>query len=32
MELFTIDFAVCLLLGLLCFKLFMKCVDWFENI
>ena len=32
MELFSIEFAVCLLLGLACFWLFMKSVDWFENI
>lgn len=32
MELFTIEFAACLLLGVGCFWLFMKCIDWFENI
>ena len=32
MEIFTIDFAICLLLGLACFGLFMKCIDWFDKI
>ena len=32
MELFSLGFAVCLLLGLGCFWLFMKCIDWFEKI
>lgn len=32
MELFTIDFAVCILSGLGCFLLFWKCIDWFDNI
>lgn len=31
-ELFSIGFAVCVLTGLACFGVFMKCVDWFENI
>ncbi len=32
MELFTIGFVVCLLIGMSCFGLFEKCIDWFENI
>lgn len=32
MELFTIGFAVCMLIGMSCFGLFEKCIDWFENI
>jgi hypothetical protein len=32
MELFTIGFAVCMLMGIGCFGLFEKCIDWFENI
>lgn len=32
MELFTVSFAVCLFLGLGCFWMFGKCIDWFENI
>lgn len=32
MELFTIGFAVCLLMGIGCFWLFERCIDWFENI
>ncbi len=32
MELFTIGFAVCVLMGMSCFVLFEKCIDWFENI
>ena len=31
MELFTIGFAVCMLIGIGCFWLFGKCIDWFEN-
>ncbi len=31
-ELFSFGFLVCVLSGLACFWLFMKCVDWFENI
>ena len=32
MDLFTIGFAICLLSGLGCFRLFFKCIDWFEKI
>ena len=32
MELFTIGFAVCMLMGIGRFGLFEKCIDWFENI
>ena len=32
MEIFTFDFALCLLLGLACFALFIKCIDWFDKI
>ena len=32
MELFTIGFAVCMLMGIGCFGLFETCIDWFENI
>lgn len=32
MELFTIGFVVCMLIGMNCFWLFEKCIDWFENI
>ena len=28
----TVSFIFCLASGLLCFWLFWKCVDWFENI
>ena len=29
---FVLEFAICLGLGLLCFALFYKCIDWFEKI
>ena len=32
MDLLTFGFAVCVVLGLCCFALFNKCIDWFENI
>lgn len=32
MELFTIGFAVCMLMGIGCFCFLGKCIDWFENI
>ena len=32
MELFTIGFVVCMPIGMSCFWLFEKCIDWFENI
>lgn len=32
MELFTLGFAVCILMGIGCFWLFWKSIDWFENI
>lgn len=31
-ELLSLGFVVCILAGLACFGLFVKCVDWFENI
>lgn len=24
--------AICVVSGLACFKLFMKCIDWFDNL
>lgn len=32
MDLFSIGFLVCIVSGILCFGLFYKCIDWFENI
>ena len=32
MELFSIEFLICLIGGIACFRLFWKCIDWFENI
>ena len=32
MGLLSLDFVICLLLGIACFGLFMKCIDWFKNI
>ncbi len=32
MELLSIGFVICILLGVACFWIFMKCIDWFENI
>ena len=32
MELLSFDFWICLLLGIGCFALFAKCIDWFNNI
>lgn len=27
-----IGIAICVASGLACFKLFMKCIDWFDNL
>ena len=32
MEIFSLGFLVCLLLGIGCFWLFWKCIDWFDKI
>lgn len=32
MELFSIGFLVCILSGVICFGLFLKCIDWFDKI
>lgn len=32
MGLFSIGFLVCILSGVVCFSLFLKCIDWFNKI
>ncbi len=32
MELFSIGFLICILSGVICFGLFLKCIDWFDKI